>query len=75
MRAATNPAQSSNLFAPRGAGLTARQLRFWQIILDLPRRQVDGWLAAPGRKIWDQRCYPFARYHPRCCRSHTICAV
>jgi hypothetical protein len=39
----------------RGAGLSARQLRFWALVLDLPRRQVNRWLNAPGRTIWDRR--------------------
>jgi hypothetical protein len=39
----------------RGRGLSPRQLRFWQLILDLPSRAVDTWLAAPERQIWDRR--------------------
>jgi hypothetical protein len=39
----------------RGAGLSARQLRYWELILDLPRRTVNGWLADPGRKVWEER--------------------
>jgi hypothetical protein len=39
----------------RGAGLSPRQLRFWETILGLPRRQVDAWLAQPGRQAWDRR--------------------
>jgi hypothetical protein len=39
----------------RGAGLSNRQLRFWELILDLPHRQVNSWLAHPGRRIWEGR--------------------
>jgi hypothetical protein len=42
----------------RGAGLTPRQLRFWETILPLPHRQVSAWLAQPGRQTWDRRCHP-----------------
>ncbi len=38
-----------------GAGLSARQLRFWELILDLPHRQVNAWLAKPGRQAWEGR--------------------
>ena len=39
-----------------GASLTPKQLRFWELILDIPRRQVDSWLADPRRQVWDRRC-------------------
>jgi hypothetical protein len=39
----------------RGAGLSARQIRFWELVLGLPRRQVNSWLADPGRQIWEGR--------------------
>jgi hypothetical protein len=42
----------------RGAGLSPRQLRFWEAILHLPHRQVTAWLAQPARQTWDQRCHP-----------------
>ena len=42
----------------RGRGLSPRQLRFWEVMLDLPHRQVNAWLQAEGRKIWDQRVNP-----------------
>jgi hypothetical protein len=46
------------LLSRRGAGLSPRQLRFWELILNLPRRQVNAWLANPSRKGWDQRRNP-----------------
>ena len=42
----------------RGAGLSPRQLRFWETVLRLPRRQVNAWLAQPARQTWDRRCHP-----------------
>jgi hypothetical protein len=39
----------------RGAGLAPAQLRYWELILGLPSRQVTAWLAAPGRTSWDRR--------------------
>ena len=39
----------------RGRGLSSRQLRFWQLVLDLPSTLVDGWLESEGRRIWEGR--------------------
>lgn len=39
----------------RGRLLSRPQLRFWQLILDLPDTEVDAWLALPQRQIWDRR--------------------
>ena len=39
----------------RGAGLSNRHLRFWELILKLPHRQVNAWLADPARQIWEGR--------------------
>jgi hypothetical protein len=39
----------------RGAGLSPRQLRFWELLLDLPHRTVNAWLADPARQVWEQR--------------------
>ena len=36
----------------RGRGLSPRQLRFWELILGLPRRRVNAWLAEESRKVW-----------------------
>jgi hypothetical protein len=41
-----------------GKGLSPRQLRFWQLVLDLPASEVDQWLAKLDRKVWDQRVEP-----------------
>jgi hypothetical protein len=34
------------LMSHRGRGLSARQLRFWGLILDLPIKQIDIWVQA-----------------------------
>ncbi len=39
----------------QGRGLSPQQLRFWELILGMPHRQVNVWLAAEGRKIWEKR--------------------
>jgi hypothetical protein len=39
----------------RGRGLSARQLRFWELILGLPRREVNDWLRDPARRLWEER--------------------
>ena len=39
----------------RGAGLSNRQLRYWELMLKLPRRIVNAWLAQPGRQVWEGR--------------------
>lgn len=38
-----------------GAGLSSRQLSYWELILKLPRRKVKAWLADPARQIWERR--------------------
>jgi len=43
------------LLRRRGAGLSSRQLRFWELILELPHREVNEWLANKGRKVWERR--------------------
>jgi hypothetical protein len=39
----------------QGAGLSARQLRFWEVILELPQRRVNAWFADPARQVWGGR--------------------
>jgi hypothetical protein len=41
-----------------GRGLSPRQLRFWQVIVGIPRRRVDAWLKSEGRQVWDRRTGP-----------------
>jgi hypothetical protein len=43
------------LLARRGAGLSSCQLRFWELILGLPHREVKEWLQEEGRKVWERR--------------------
>jgi len=46
------------ILARQGAGLSPQQLRFWELILELPRRTVNAWLRGPGRQVWDRRAKP-----------------
>ena len=39
----------------RGRGLSAPQITFWQLILNIPRRTVNAWLQSEARRIWDKR--------------------
>ncbi len=39
----------------QGGALSPKQLRFWELILGLPHRQVNTWLARQERQIWDTR--------------------
>jgi hypothetical protein len=38
-----------------GRGLSSRQLRFWEVILDLPAEKVNAWLDNEGRRLWEGR--------------------
>ncbi len=39
----------------QGKGLSAQQLRFWELVLGLPHSQVNTWLSAEKRKVWERR--------------------
>jgi plasmid stability protein len=39
----------------QGRGLDARQLRFWQVALDLPAADVDRWVADAREGAWERR--------------------
>jgi len=39
----------------RGRGLSPQQIRYWQLVLDLPGAEVDAWLSDPARRIWHGR--------------------
>jgi hypothetical protein len=38
-----------------GRGLSPRQLRYWQLVLDIPGHLVDAWLRSDRRQVWDRR--------------------
>ena len=38
-----------------GRQLSSQQIRFWELILDLPAELVAAWLRSEGRRIWDGR--------------------
>jgi hypothetical protein len=42
----------------RGRGLDARRLRYWELVLRLPRQEVDAWLADAGRDVWETKGRP-----------------
>ena len=39
----------------RGGGLDPRKLRFWELILDLPKEEVDRWVAEARKSLWHGR--------------------
>jgi hypothetical protein len=39
----------------QGRSLSRRQLRFWQLILDLPPKEVDAWLEDREPDLWERR--------------------
>lgn len=39
----------------RGRGVDPRRLRFWELVLGLPRKQVDSWLRAKAKDPWHRR--------------------
>lgn len=43
------------LIAHQGRGLSPRQLRFWELILDLPKRQVNAWVKTARETPWGKR--------------------
>jgi hypothetical protein len=43
------------LIAHRGRGLSPRQLSFWSLILNLPHKQVAGWIRNSQNSPWRQR--------------------
>lgn len=43
------------LIAHRGRGLSARQLRFWGLLYDLPSRQVNRWVKTAQNGVWGKR--------------------
>lgn len=38
-----------------GRDLSPRQLRFWQLVLGIPKPEVDRWIHSAGRQVWDRR--------------------
>lgn len=43
------------LIAHRGRGLSPRQLRFWELIFDLPSRHANAWVRAAKETPWGKR--------------------
>lgn len=43
------------LIVHHGRGLSPRQLRFWEVVLNLPPRQVNLWVQIARNSVWVQR--------------------
>jgi hypothetical protein len=39
----------------RGAGLSPQKLRFWELILNISRHQINAWLNDQEKMIWAKR--------------------
>jgi hypothetical protein len=46
------------LLARQGRGLDPKRLRFWELILDLPKKKVDAWVRKVEQDVWHQRVLP-----------------
>ncbi len=49
------PALRRWILRARGRGLSPPQMRYWQLMLDLPGDEVEAWLSDPARNIWHRR--------------------
>jgi hypothetical protein len=54
-RTAGDDVLRARILATRGRRLAPRQLRLWQVLLDLPEADVTAGLADPSRAVWDRR--------------------
>ena len=43
------------LLAKRGRGLDPTRIRFWELVLDLPRQVADDWLESADGGVWEGR--------------------
>jgi hypothetical protein len=41
----------------RGRGISPRRLRFWSLLVDIPRREVDEWIETARRNPWQKRTH------------------
>jgi hypothetical protein len=41
----------------RGRGISPRRLRFWGLVLGVPRSQVDEWIAVARANPWHRRAH------------------
>lgn len=39
----------------RGRGMSPRRLRFWGLLLDIPRHDVDAWIETARQNPWNNR--------------------
>jgi hypothetical protein len=43
------------IMARKGGGLSPRQIRYWEIILDIKPALADQWVKAANQSIWENR--------------------
>lgn len=44
--------------AHHGSRLNPRQLRYWQVVLEMPARTVDEWVSQARGTLWERRINP-----------------
>lgn len=54
-RTAGDAVLRERIVSTEGRRLSPRQLRLWQLLLDLPEAEVTRWLRDPRRQVWDKR--------------------
>jgi hypothetical protein len=57
----------------QGGGLNPRQLRFWELVFEIPHRQVNAWLSMERRSIWEKRNFPILK--PPVSYSDDLCQI
>ncbi len=45
----------------RGGPLGKKSLRYWELILRIPKEQVDAWIADPEREKWNREYGEYAK--------------
>ena len=43
------------LIERNGNGLDAKRLKYWELMLDIPKRTVDGWIAHVNENPWSKK--------------------
>jgi hypothetical protein len=46
------------LLRSEARGLSPQRIRFWQLLLGIPRGRADAWVRAARAGTWDRRCRP-----------------
>jgi hypothetical protein len=50
-----DPALREWLVRNEAGGLSPAQVRFWELVLDLPKAKADAWVRAARATVWERR--------------------